>query len=104
RVPLEFVVDGGARPARALEAEADLDALDGLDGHERLREPAVQAGVPGDVAAEADGDAAGDDLEHAAERVAGLTRFVHRLDHARLGLDVERAERRLDRKSTRLNS
>src|SRR5690606_27643632 len=95
RVPLELIVHGGARAARALEAEADLDALDGLDGHERLREPAVQPGVPGDVAAEADGHAAGDDLEHAAEGVARGARLVHRLDHAGLGLDVKRAERRL---------
>src|SRR5690606_11842773 len=89
RAPLELVVHRGARAARPLEAEAELDALDRLDGHEGLGQTAVEPGVPGDVAAEADGHAPGHDLEHAAEGVPRGPSLVHRLDHAGLRLEIQ---------------
>src|SRR6266568_7707833 len=51
------------RPAarRALEARAELDALDRVDRHHGLRQPAIELAVPVHVAAEARREAAGDD-------------------------------------------
>ena len=57
----------------AAEARADLDALDGLDAHERLREAPVELAVPLHVAAEA-GHArpVATTSKTPAERVAGV--------------------------------
>ena len=63
-------MDLRARTPRGLEAQADLDALDGLDRAERLGEAAVQPPVPLDVGAQADRAAEGDDLEDPAQRVS----------------------------------
>ena len=66
-------------------------ALDRLDRAERPREPAVEPPVPLHVGAEADRAAQGDDLEDAAQRVAGRLGRVDGLDHG--------APRRRDRRS-----
>ena len=83
-----------APPAGDLEAVADLDALHGLDAHERLREQAVDAAVPVHVRAEPGRDAVAEHLDHAAERVAGLRRGLDLGDHRGLGVGVEAAHRR----------
>src|SRR5439155_23432689 len=81
----DLVVDGRARAPRGLEAEAELAPLDRLDRAKRLREPAVEPPIPLHVRAEPHGGSEGDDLEHAAERVALLAGRVDRGDHRRLG-------------------
>ena len=63
--------DGAAQP----------DGLDGRNRHDGLREPAVQLAIPVHVAAEARRHAVRDDLEGAADGVAGLLRFVDHLAH-----------------------
>ena len=55
---------------RRSEAGADLDALDRVDRHHQPGEVAVELGV--DRRAEAGRDAVGDELDHGADRVAGL--------------------------------
>ncbi len=74
------VVDLRAGEAGAGEGVADFDTLRSVDAQHRLADPAVQLAVPVDVRAEADRDVKGDDLQNAAERVAGLFRLVDRGD------------------------
>ena len=76
-------MDPRAGQRRDVRAASDADGLDGLDRHQRLREPAVQLAIPLDVAAEARRHAARDDLEAAAHRVAGFARRVDLGDHPR---------------------
>ena len=64
-----------------LEAVADLDALDGLDAHQRGREPGVEPPVPVHVRAEADRHAVRQHLDDAAEGVAVLVGLVDLRDH-----------------------
>ena len=71
-VPADGVVGDAAAPGGDVEAVADLDALDRLDAHHRLGEQAVELAVPVDVAAQPDGHAVGEHLDHPAERVAVL--------------------------------
>ena len=87
-----LVVDLAARQDGAVEARADLHALDGLDGHQGAGELAVEAAVPLDVAAEPCRQAAHRDLEDTAQ---GITLFARRLDlllHLRLGLCIVAVE------------
>ena len=56
------------------EAVADLDALDRVDAHQRRGELGVELGV--DRRAEARRHALGDDLDHRADRGAGLAHLV----------------------------
>ena len=72
---------GRARLSSLLEPLADLDALDGLDAHDRLRQHAVDLAVPVDVAAEAERHPEGQHLGDAAEGVAGLGRRLDGRDH-----------------------
>ena len=60
---------------------------------ERLREQRVELAVPVHVAAEPDGDAVGEHLDDAAERVAVLRRGLDLGDHRLLGRRVEAAHR-----------
>ena len=76
----------GAAARRREESVADLDALDGLDAHERLRELAVEAAVPVHVRAEPGRQTVGEHLDDAAERVAVLAGGVDLVDHARGGV------------------
>ena len=76
-----------------LEPVTDLDALDGLDAHDRLRQQGVELAVPVHVAAEADGDAEAEHLDHAAERVAVLGRGLDLGDHRLRRVGVEAAHR-----------
>jgi hypothetical protein len=83
---------GLAAPPRGdVEAVAHLDALHGLDAHERLREPPVDAAVPVHVRAEAGRHAVAEHLEHTTERVAVLGGGLDRRDHRRLRVGVEAA-------------
>ena len=84
------------------EAVADLDALHGLDPHQRRGEPRVEPVLAPRVRAEPRRDAARPHLDATAERVAVLARFVDRRGiRPRLGqrlprhLDPDLAEERL---------
>ena len=79
-------------PAGHLEAFADLDGLHGLDAHEGLGQEPVDLAVPVDVGAEAGRHAVGEDLDDAAQRVAGLGRLLDLGDHRLLGGGVEAAD------------
>ena len=79
--------------ASELEAVADLDALDGLDAHERSGQPAVEAAVPVDVRAQPRRQAVDDDLDDPAEGVAVLVGLVDPLHHRGGGLGVQAADR-----------
>ena len=92
--PLDDVVDRRAEPARLLEPQPELDALDDVDAHDRRGQRGVEPAVPVDVRAEPDRQPVGDDLEHAADRVAVRARLVDPGDHRRLGLGVRAAQRR----------
>ncbi len=91
---LDDVVDGRPEPPGLLEPEPELDALDDVDAHDRGRQRGVEAPIPVDVRAEPDGQPVDDDLEHAADRVAGRTCLVDAGDHRRLGVRVGAAQRR----------
>ena len=104
---VDLVVRLRAAHPREREAVAHLDALDGLDPHQREREPRVEpVGLLG-VRAEARRAALGDDLDDAAERVAVLAGRVRRLAHAVVAAcaaDLERpaGDRDADRREQRL--
>ena len=85
---VHLVVHRAAGLFRILKARTDLDALDGLDGHHRTRETRIETAVPLDVRAEAERQAARDDLERAAERVARRHRLADARLHAFLRLRV----------------
>ena len=78
-------------PAGDLEPVADLDALHGLDAHDRLGEQRVELAIPVHVAAEADRHAEAEHLDDAAERVAVLGRRLDLVDHRLAGVEVEAA-------------
>ena len=75
-------------PDRHFGSDADADRLDGVDAHDRLAEASVELAIPLHVRAEARRHAGRDDLERAAERVAGFARRVDRGHHPLL--DVAR--------------
>lgn len=79
--------------ARGLEAIADLDALDGLDTHEGLREPGVEPAVPVHVGTDSRRQTPDEDLGHSPECVAALADLVDELDSRSGGLLVEDANR-----------
>src|SRR5438445_3663242 len=81
----DLVVNRRTRPARGLEAEAELAALDRLNRADGLGEAAVEAAVPLYVRAQSHWAAERDHFEHAAERVTLATGLVDRLDHRGLG-------------------
>ncbi len=81
-------MDQGPRPARGLEPEADLGALDRVDGAEGLRQETVELAVPLNVRTEPDRTAERHHLEHAAERVTGGFCLVDGLDHGALGARI----------------
>ena len=77
------------------DAGADLDGFDGVDRHYGLSDTAVELFVPRRVRAEADGNALGDDLKNAAERVAVCFCLVDQLDHLFLAAVVGTVQRRI---------
>ena len=93
RIVGDGVVRVRAAPRRVVPPIADLDGLDGLDAHERLGQEGVELAVPVHVAAQADRDAVGENLGHAAERVAHLGGGLDGGDHRRLGRGIEAADR-----------
>ena len=78
------------RPAhrRSMESHPEFDALDRLDTHKRMRQPAVELAVPLDVAAKPDWQTHGDDLDGTAERIARFFAFVYLGDNRAFGLGV----------------
>jgi hypothetical protein len=81
------------RPERGGHGEAvtDLDALDGLDAHQRSRQARVQPTVPVHVAAQPRRDVVGHHLDDAAQRVPGPAGAVDQLDHGLGGRGVKAA-------------
>ena len=63
-----------------------------MDAHHRLREPAIELAVPLHVGAEPRRHAGGDDLERAAERVAGVLRGVDGGHHPLLDFRIDAAQ------------
>lgn len=89
----DLVVRLGAGHPGEVEAVADLDALDGLDAHERAGEAGVEPAVPVHVRAEPDGHAVRQHLDDAAEGVAVLVGLVDLGDHRLARVGVEAAHR-----------
>jgi hypothetical protein len=83
--------------ASATTAAADPDGLDGGNGHERLRESAVEFAIPLHVAAEPWRNATDDDLEGAAHRVAGVARAIDLRRHLLLERRIHASQGRVVR-------
>ena len=81
-VDVHLIVHGAARLVGIREARANLDALDGLDGHHRAGEARIEAAVPLDVRTEAERHAAREHFERPAERIARRHRRADALFHA----------------------
>ena len=94
---LDLVVREGAANARELEAVTDLDALHGLDAHQRSRESPVEPILTGRVGAQPWEDAARAHLDDPAERVAVGAGGVDRgLPALSLAADLEHRTRDRD--------
>ena len=91
--PVDDVVDLRPQAPGLLEAEPELDALHDLDARDAPRERGVESTVPVDVRADTDREAVDDDLEDAADRVAGRPRLVDPGDHRGLRVGVGAAQR-----------
>src|SRR5690606_10033933 len=85
----ERVVRLAAAEQRAREAQAVLDADDGRDAEQRLAEVGLE--LVEHRLAEARGNAGGDDLAHAADRVLLLAHALDERDHLRGALGVRTA-------------
>ena len=92
----DLVVD--ARPGQPgdVRALADADGLDRGNRHDGLRQAAVELAIPLHVAAQAHRQSRDDDLERAAERVAGLLGLVDGGNHLLLDGGIGAAQRRVD--------
>ena len=90
----DLVVRGGTEQGGLGESIADLDALDGLDGHEGAREAGIQAFSRAHVRSQAHRHVVGDDLDDAADGVPRVLCFVHGGLEARVVGRVERAHGR----------
>src|SRR5579859_816148 len=78
---IDLVMRLRARLARAVESRAKLDALDGIDADDGLRQPSVQFAVPMHVTAEPDRATNRDDPESASKSIAAFGRLVDHLHH-----------------------
>ena len=90
----------GAPLRRQLEAFADLDALDRLRAHQRRGQASIEPVVFSRVRSETRRDAAGANLDEAADRVPICPRFVHALleiggDHVPRDSDTDLGEQSL---------
>jgi hypothetical protein len=63
-------------PARRFKTKTNLDAFDGMDAHQRLRQAPIQLAIPVHVRAQADRQAFDDDFKNAADRITGFARLV----------------------------
>jgi hypothetical protein len=91
----DLVVGLRAVGAGEVEALPEPNRLHGLDRHERAGQAAVQALLPGDVAAQPGDETERAYLEQAAERLVLLAHDVDLLDHRLGGRVVQAAHRRL---------
>ena len=90
---VDLVVCLRAAHAGKREAVAHLNPLDGLDPHQRKREPGVEpVGLLG-IGAEAGRATSGDDFDDATERIAILAGGVCGLAHAIVALGAAHLER-----------
>ena len=79
----DLVVRLRARAAREVEAVAEADALERLDGEQRHADPAVHPLLPRHVGAEPGREPEGAQLEDAAERLVALAQHVDLLAPSR---------------------
>ena len=89
----DLVVRGRTAAARRLEAVAELDALDGLDPHQRRRQAGIEPPIPVDVAAKARRQPVGQHLDDAAESVALALGGIDLRDHRRRCRRISAAHR-----------
>ncbi len=94
-IPANGVVGLAPPSSGHAEAVAQLDALDRLDAHERLRQQGVELAIPVDVAAQPDGQAVAQHLDHAAQRIALGSGGLDLGHHGRLGAGVEASHLRV---------
>src|SRR5215203_2131391 len=94
-VVADLVMHLRAGQVRRLDARADGDSLNRRYRHQRPRQPPVELRLPRGVRTESCDDAARDDLEDAAERVALTPLLVNERDHLGLRLFVGAAQRRV---------
>src|SRR5947199_10164108 len=87
---MDRVVDLRAGAAGGFEAEADFDAFDGLNGHDRLGNATIELEVPLGMRSEAEGNAFDADFEDATERIAGFAGFVDEVLDFGITIWVER--------------
>ena len=81
----DLVVGDRTAPSRLGEAVSDLDPLDGLDTHERSRQPGVEPAISTDVGAQSNRGTGGDDLDDTTERVPVLPGGIDLGDHGGTG-------------------
>ena len=81
-----------AKDFAAEDAAPNLDSLDRLDAHYRLRQQAVELFVPVDVSAEAGGNAVDHYFEDAADGIARARGLFYFFLHAGFGLGINAAE------------
>src|SRR5207253_9213706 len=74
---------------------ANRNRLHGMNRHNRLRQTAIQFRIPGRVGPKTGYDAARNNFEDAAERVAIAFRLVNEIDHALLDFCISAVERRI---------
>src|SRR5208282_3330218 len=85
RVETNLIVQRRSADPACLEADSELYALGRLQAHERVREASIELAIPLHVAAEPHGKTCGNDLDDAAEGVAGLFARIDLFDNRALG-------------------
>ena len=86
-------MSGSAGAVSGRETVANLNALNGLNTHQRCGKARVQAAVPVHVRTQSGRHTVREHLNHAAESLAVLVRLVHALNHCVGGCLVEAAQR-----------
>src|SRR6266576_606115 len=94
RPALDHVVDGRAEPARLLEPQAELHALDDVDAHDGGCQGGVEPPIPMNIRTEPDRQTVDDNLEDATDRIAVRPGLVDPGDHRGLGVRVRAAQGR----------
>ena len=85
----KILLDNNIAAGGANSCEPDLDALNGLNRNDGLRQLSVQPRVPGDVRPKPRRNSMRDHLKNAADSVAGAIRLIHHGFHALFGFRVD---------------
>src|SRR6185312_3304004 len=91
-IVMDRILHFRAEAGGAFFRPADLHAFDGLHGDDGLGELAIEPGIPGDVGAEANGDATRRYFKDAADGVSGSISFVDQGFHTGFGFGIDAAE------------